>query len=67
MFLPCLNKVYVCEVCMYAFWNARYRVEINIEIILWPSSIKISSKKSGQSERSLANIKDFKGGDNLFA
>ena len=40
---------------------------MNIEIILWPSSIKISNKKSGQSERALANIKDFKVGDNLFA
>ena len=37
------------------------------EIILWPSSIKISNKKSGQSERELANIKDFKVGDNFFA
>ena len=42
----------------------RYRVDINIETILWPSSIKIWNKKSGQSERALANIKDFKVGDN---
>ena len=47
--------------------NAQYRVEINIEIILWPSSIKISNKKPGQSEHALANIKDFKVGNNLFA
>ena len=37
------------------------------EIILWPSAIKISNKTSGQSERALANRKDFKVGDNLFA
>ena len=40
-------------------------IEINIEIILRPSSVKISNKKSGQSERTLANIEDFKVGDNL--
>ena len=47
--------------------NARYRVQINIEIILWPFSINISNKKSEQSERALANIKDFNVGNNYFA
>jgi len=47
--------------------NARYRVQINIEIILWPFSINISNKKSGQSELALANKKDFKAGNNFFA
>ena len=38
------------------------RVEISIEIILCSSSITILNKKSGQSERTLANIRDFKVG-----
>ena len=43
-----------------------YRVDIKIEIILWLSSIKLGNQKSEQSERALANIEDFKVGDNLF-
>ena len=62
-----VKVAYFYELKTHLVMPAGYRVEINIEIILRPSSMKTSNKKSGQSERALANIEDFKVGDNLFA